>query len=248
MGQKIHPLGLRLGITQQHRSNWFAKRKNYTRFLLEDKLLRQYLFKHKKYGKAKIVDVFIQRFPTTSDLKTGDPVDVIKVLITSAAPGEIINLVEPRDSIFALKAELEKVCQKERNKANLPELRIRLRVQKVSDRPFTEASVIADFLISELEKRAPFRSALKKAMKQVQPLDKDPVLRGIRIQISGRLNGAEIARTEWTRDGQVPLHTLRANVDYSAKTAKTTYGILGIKVWTYKEEEKQQPQTKKETA
>jgi small subunit ribosomal protein S3 len=227
MGQKIHPLGFRLGITQEHRSKWYAKSSDYPRLVLEDKKIRDNLFK--QYPKANIVDIIIQRRQTTQDLETKESVDVIEVSIYTAVPGKIIG--RSKATITELKESLEKLCQLERVKQNLPQIRIILTVLKVQN-PYSSASVIADYLIEQLEQRIPFRAALKKALERIR-LAK---LEGIKIEISGRLNGAEIARSEWVRKGRVPLQTLRADIDYSSKTAKTIYGILGIKVWAFKGE------------
>nr|YP_636182.1 ribosomal protein S3 [Tupiella akineta]Q3ZJ85.1 RecName: Full=Small ribosomal subunit protein uS3c; AltName: Full=30S ribosomal protein S3, chloroplastic [Tupiella akineta]AAV80606.1 ribosomal protein S3 [Tupiella akineta] len=227
MGQKIHPLGFRLGITQEHRSKWYAKASDYPRLVLEDKKLRDNLFK--QYPKANIVDIIIKRRQTTQDLETKESVDVIEVSIYTAVPGKIIG--RSKATITELKESLEKLCQLDRMKHNLPQIRIILTILKVQN-PYSSASVIADYLIEQLEQRIPFRAALKKALERIR-LAK---LEGIKIEISGRLNGAEIARSEWVRKGRVPLQTLRADIDYSAKTAKTIYGILGIKVWAFKGE------------
>lgn len=184
----------------------------------------------KNYPKANIVDILIYRRQTTQDIETKKAIDIIEISIYTAVPGQMI-MGRSKDSINVLKENLEKLCQMERFKKNLPEIRIILNVLKVQN-PYSSASVIADFLIEQLEQRVPFRAALKKALERIR-LAK---LEGIKIQISGRLNGAEIARSEWVRKGRVPLQTLRADIDYSSKTAKTIYGILGIKVWAFKGE------------
>ena len=229
MGQKIHPLGLRIGITQKHRSTWFAKSNIYPRLVFEDKLLRRYILA--KYPTANIVDINIQRHRTTQDLETKTPFDLVELSIRAAVPGKIIDWKNKKKSITHLKKTLENFCQKSRLKSNQPQIRISLNILKVSN-AYSEAPILADYLIQQLEERTPFRVALKKSLKRMSRSK----LKGIKIQISGRLNGAEIARTEWVRKGRVPLQTLRANIDYSYKTAKTIYGILGIKVWTFKGE------------
>lgn len=231
MGQKVHPLGLRIGITQQHRSKWFAKSNIYPQLILEDKLLRSYILE--KYATANIVDIIINRRRTTQHIETKQYIDLVEISINAAVPGKILDRTQTQNNITQLKTNLEQLCQKERNKKSLvaPKIQIILNIFKVEN-AYAEASVIADYLIQQLEERVPFRSALKKSLKRMR-LAK---LKGIKIQISGRLNGAEIARTEWVRKGRVPLQTLRADIDYSYKTAKTIYGILGIKVWTFKGE------------
>lgn len=226
MGQKVHPLGFRLGVIQEHRSKWFAKSSDYPRLVLEDKKLRDFLFQ--TYPSANTVDILIQRHQTTQTIQTKESIDRVEISIYAAAPGKIIKA--PTD-IFELKKSLEKLCQKERLKNQLPKIEITLNVYKVQN-PFSSASVIADSLIGQLEKRVAFRRALKTVLNKVR-LAK---LEGIKIEISGRLNGAEIARSEWVRKGRVPLQTLRADIDYCSKTAETIYGILGIKVWAFKGE------------
>nr|YP_009367533.1 ribosomal protein S3 [Pseudoneochloris marina]ARK14524.1 ribosomal protein S3 [Pseudoneochloris marina] len=227
MGQKIHPLGLRIGVTQEHRSKWFANSADYPRLILEDQKLRQLILE--KYSTANIVDIIINRRQTTQDIETKESLDIVEISIHTAVPGKIIG--RTKDNITELKNSLESICQKERTKQNLPKIRLILNVLKVQN-PYSAAAVIADYLIQQLEQRVPFRAALKKSLERIR-LAK---LEGVKIQISGRLNGAEIARTEWVRKGRVPLQTLRADIDYSYKTAKTIYGILGIKVWTFKGE------------
>jgi small subunit ribosomal protein S3 len=228
MGQKIHPLGLRLGITQKHRSIWFSKFNNYPYLILEDTAIRSYIFN--KYPKAHIVDIIIKRYRTTQNIETKELVDLIEVTINTALPSKILNRKDKKQNLTELKILLEKLCQKQRNINNLPKVEILLNIFKIDD-VYLEASVLADYLIQQLEQRVPFRSALKKTLNRTRKL------KGIKIQIAGRLNGAEIARTEWVRKGRVPLQTLRADIDYSYKTAKTIYGILGIKIWLFKGEQ-----------
>ena len=234
MGQKIHPLGLRLGITQKHRSKWFATKKNYPRLMLEDRFFRNYLLK--TYPKAKIVDIHVLRDPTLEKKETDEKFEKTTVVIYTPIPREMVGKKEPKKKLEELRVKLLDICTKERKKQNAPTLLLNLKLLPVR-RPYGEASMIADDLIEQLEKRTSFRKALKKTlfrMKRGEVFEK--VLQGTRIQISGRLNGAEIARIEWTRKGRVPLHTLRADVGYVSKTAKTIYGILGIKVWTFTKE------------
>jgi len=228
MGQKIHPLGLRLGITQKHRSIWFSKFNKYPSLILEDTNIRSYILN--KYSKAHIVDIIIKRYRTTQNLETKEFIDLIEVTINTALPSKILNHKDKKQDLTELKNLLENFCQKQRNNNNLPKLKIILKISKIDD-VYLEASILADYLIQQLEQRVPFRSALKKTLNRTRKL------KGIKIQIAGRLNGAEIARTEWVRKGRVPLQTLRADIDYSYKTAKTIYGILGIKVWLFKGEQ-----------
>lgn len=231
MGQKIHPLGLRLGITQDHRSKWFATKTDYPRLILEDRFFRNFLFK--AYPKARIVNINIVRDPALENYKTGERIELAHIFIDTPYPRYIVGEDQPKKEIEALREKLLKLCIKERTKQQAPTLRLKIRINNVAD-PFSEASIIADDLIEQLEKRTAFRAALKRTLKRVKENTKQ--LQGTRIQIAGRLNGAEIARIEWTRKGRVPLQTLRADVGYSAKTAKTIHGILGIKVWTFTKE------------
>lgn len=227
MGQKVHPLGLRLGITQQHRSDWFAKSNIYPFFVFEDQFFRSYILN--QYPTANIVKITISRSKILQNMETKKLIDFVQISIHTANPGKILGRSKTQTSMQELKTTLEKLCQKTRTKKGLPEIRLMLNVFKITN-IYSEASVIANYLIQQLEERIPFRTALKKALKRTEPAK----LKGIKIQISGRLNGAEIARTEWVRKGRVPLQTLRADIDYSYKTAKTIYGILGIKIWTLK--------------
>ena len=222
MGQKTHPLGFRLGVTQQHRSKWFANQHDYPFLILQDKLLREKILS--KYPDANIVDIFINRNQITQNL---EEMTLISISIHTAVPGKIVGSVS--GTLDALSVELESLCEKHSSKTLKSQILVS--VTKVQN-PYSSASIISDYLIEQLEQRVPFRAALKKALERIR-LAK---LEGVKIQISGRLNGAEIARTEWVRKGRVPLQTLRADIDYASKSAKTIYGILGIKVWTFKGE------------
>lgn len=227
MGQKVNPLGFRLGITQKHRSQWFVKDTQYSQFAVEDYFLRKKIFS--SFGEAGITDITIQR-----------KLDQIQIEIRTARPGVLVGRDGGR--LEELRKDLEKQLKKFRNrnfyfyKNIFPESfekpQIAIHVTKLSN-PDVEAAFIADFLVEQIEKRIPFRRAIKQAIQRVQRAR----VKGIKIQVSGRLNGAEIARSEWLREGRVPLQTLRANIDYSYRTAKTIYGIIGIKIWIFKGEE-----------
>jgi small subunit ribosomal protein S3 len=245
MGQKIHPIGLRLNITQRHRSNWHAPTKDYPRLVLEDKAIREYLFK--RYPKAEISEIFISRNDLFAPQNKKE--HLVCVRIYAGRGYEIAPKFKMRVPAYKMS---EKIKQKKKhldrvNKLMRKELcmdlikmhgprdeRLGKLIFRVSLRPLenglTQASSIAYEMIEKLEKRRPFRSVLKRCFFKA----KGCKIPGIKIQLSGRLNGAEIARTEWIRHGQVPLHNLRANLDYCYKTASTMYGILGIKVWTFK--------------
>lgn len=227
MGQKTHPLGFRLGITQKHRSNWFANASEYPSLIKEDKLLREEILKH--YPNSNIVDILISRYPTTQNKETKEAIpNLIEISICAAVPGKIIG--RTKETLNTLTKVLEQLCEKHGSQDNLSKNYIILNVVKVQN-PYSSASIIADYLIEQLERRIPFRAALKTCLERIALAKLD----GVKIQVAGRLNGAEIARSEWIRKGRLPLQTLRADIDYCNKTAKTIYGILGIKVWTFKE-------------
>lgn len=227
MGQKIHPLGFRLGITKNHQSQWFANKIIYPKLILEDHFLRTELLK--QFPNAIISKIEIQR-------NFGDQ---IHFKIYSSKPNIILNYYE--NNLKNLSTSLIKKVQKYRKKnfysvlslksENLYSLDAKISIQIFEIyAPYANASFIADLLVEQLQKRVAFRRAMKKILKRVQ---KEKV-NGVKIQISGRLNGAEIARSEWIREGQIPLQTLRAEIDYCYSVAKTIYGILGIKVWIFK--------------
>ncbi|MGF1495810.1 MAG: 30S ribosomal protein S3 [Elainellaceae cyanobacterium] len=209
MGQKIHPIGFRLGITQDHRSKWFADFKRYPDLLQEDYKIRDYVTK--TLNNAGISEVGIERKADQIDLE-----------IRTARPGVVVG--RGGSGIEQLRTGL----QRELRDSNR---QIRINVVEVA-RVDADASLIAEYIVQQLERRVSFRRVVRQAIQRAQRAG----VEGIKIQVSGRLNGAEIARTEYTREGKVPLHTLRADVDYTYRTAQTTYGVLGIKVWVFKGE------------
>jgi small subunit ribosomal protein S3 len=209
MGHKIHPTGLRLGITQDHRSRWFAPKKTYPTLLQEDDRIRRFI--HRKYGSAGISDVLIAR-----------KADQLELELKTARPGVLVG--RQGSGIEDLRAGIQKTVG-DRNR------QVRINVVEV-ERVDADAYLLAEYIAQQLEKRVAFRRVIRMAKQRAQ---RAGVL-GLKIQVGGRLNGAEIARTEWTREGRVPLHTLRANIDYATKVARTTYGVLGIKVWVFKGE------------
>lgn len=229
MGQKIHPLGFRLGVTKTHQSQWFANGRTYPNLVIEDNLIRKTL--SKQFVNGSISKIEIQR-------KFDDQV---QLTLYSTKPNAILghcnnDLKNLSASLtFKIKKSRRLVIQRfsnsDFNSTNLYSLnpKITVRVFELSN-PDTNANFIADSLVEELQKRIAFRRAMKKALRRAQRAK----VQGIKIQISGRLNGAEIARSEWAREGQIPLQTLRANIDYCYRTAKTIYGILGVKVWVFK--------------
>lgn len=219
MGQKVHPLGFRLGITRNHYSQWFAKPKDYPKLMIEDHYLRQKIAQ--KFPEAGIVSISIQR-----------KVDQVQIEICAARPRVVVTF--GGQNLDKLKRylldSLRDRPDKEPSFSNLGRSNIKLAISIVKlANPNTSAGFLSDFLVEQLEKRIPFRRAMKSAIQRAQRAQ----IKGIKIQVSGRLNGAEIARSEWLRKGQVPLQTLRADVDYSFRTANTIYGLLGIKIWTF---------------
>lgn len=208
MGQKIHPIGFRLGITQEHRSRWFADTKRYPELLQEDHKIRQYV--EKNLSNAGISMIRIERKADQIDLE-----------IHTARPGVVVG--RGGSGIETLRVGLQSALGSNRT--------IRINVIEVT-RVDADAELIAEYIAQQLERRVSFRRVVRQAIQRAQRAE----VQGIKVQVSGRLNGAEIARTEWTREGRVPLHTLRANIDYSYRTAKTIYGILGVKVWVFKGE------------
>ena len=205
MGQRVNPVGLRLGINRTWESRWFA-RKEYGNLLLDDLGLRKFL--HQRLGQAGVSRVIIER----AAKKT-------RITLHSARPGVVIG--KKGADIEKLRTDIAKLTNSEVS-LNIVEIR----------KPEIEAKLIADSIAQQLERRVAFRRAMKRAVQSAMRLG----AQGIRINCSGRLGGAEIARMEWYREGRVPLHTLRADVDFAYGTAKTTYGVCGVKVWVFKGE------------
>ena len=208
MGQKIHPTGFRLGITQEHRSRWYADSNRYPELLQEDFKIRQYV--EKNLNNAGISDIRIERKADQIDLE-----------LRTARPGVVVG--RGGSGIDALRVGIQKALGSDRP--------IRINVVEIT-RVDAEAALIAEYIAQQLERRVSFRRVVRQSIQRAQRAG----IEGIKIQVGGRLNGAEIARTEWTREGRVPLHTLRADIDYAYKTASTIYGILGVKVWVFKGE------------
>jgi small subunit ribosomal protein S3 len=204
MGQKINPTGFRLAVSRNWNSRWFATGKEFRRMLGEDLQVREYL--RRKLRNASVGRILIER-----------PAKNARITIFSARPGVVIG--KKGEDIETLKVELQKMMGVPVH-VNIDEIR----------KPELDAQLIADSITQQLEKRIMFRRAMKRAMQNAMRLG----AQGIKIMSSGRLNGIEIARTEWYREGRVPLHTLRADIDYGFSEAKTTYGVIGVKVWVYK--------------
>ena len=206
MGQKVHPTGIRLGITKRHASVWFAKGSRYADNLLVDLQVRDYL--RRKLSNASVSRVEIER-----------PAKTARVTIYTSRPGIVIG--KKGEDVEALRGELTR-------RMGIP---VQVNIEEVR-KPDLDAQLTADSVASQLERRVMFRRAMKRAVQNTMRIGAE----GVKVQVSGRLGGAEIARTEWYREGRVPLHTLRADIDYATAEATTTYGIIGVKVWIFKGE------------
>ncbi|WP_448381438.1 30S ribosomal protein S3 [Gloeomargarita sp.] len=207
MGQKTHPVGFRLGIIREHQSRWFAAPRQYPELLQEDYKIRQFVMQ--KLSKAAIARIHIQR-----------KADQIELAVHTGRPGVVVG--QRGAGIEALRKDVEKLLGRQQVKIRVVE------IAKVD----AEAPLLADYIVEQLEKRVAFRRAIKQAIQRAQRAE----VQGIKVMVSGRLNGAEIARSEWVREGRVPLQTLRADIDYAQRIAKTVYGILGVKVWVFRGE------------
>ncbi|GAA4890902.1 30S ribosomal protein S3 [Ferrimonas pelagia] len=225
MGQKVHPNGIRLGITKPWSSTWYAEKKDYADNLFSDHEVRQFLKKELK--NASLSRITIER-----------PAKSIRVTIHTARPGVVIGKKGE---------DVEKLRKKVAKLTGVP---AQINISEVR-KPELDSQLVGDSIASQLERRVMFRRAMKRAVQNAMRLG----AKGIKIEVSGRLGGAEIARTEWYREGRVPLHTLRADIDYATSEAHTTYGVIGIKVWIFKgevlggmpvveEQPKQQPKRK----
>ena len=206
MGQKVNPVGFRVGVTHAWGSRWFAPKKDFGAFLVEDQKIREVV--KSKLGEAGISKVFIERYANR-----------VRVTLFSARPGVIIG--RKGDDVEAIRALLEKMTKKE----------VYLEVKEVAG-PDADAQLVAESIAQQLERRIALKRAMKRAMKVAMDLGVD----GIKVHAGGRINGAEIARVEWSREGKVPLHTIRANIDYGFAEANTTAGKIGIKVWICKKD------------
>lgn len=206
MGHKVHPYGFRLGVSTQYNSRWYANSKDFKQYLLADLKTRDFL--RKELANASVSKIQIDR-----------PAKSARITIHTARPGSVIG--KKGEDIEKLRAKLAGVM-------NVP---VHVAVEEIK-KPELDAYLVAESIAQQLTKRVMFRRASKRAATNAMRLG----ALGIKIMISGRLNGAEIARSEWSREGRVPLHTLRADIDYATAEALTTYGIIGIKVWIYKGE------------
>ena len=206
MGQKVHPTGLRLGIVKDWSSTWYADSRRYAGFLHADIKAREYL--RKKLANASVSRIQIER-----------PAGSARIIIHTARPGIVIG--KKGEDIERLRLQLAKIMA----------VPVHVSVEEIR-KPELDAYLVAESVAQQIERRIMFRRAMKRAVTNTMRLGAG----GVRLTLSGRLNGAEIARTEWYREGRVPLHTLRADVDYGTAEAATTYGIIGVKVWIFKGE------------
>ncbi|MBK7541735.1 MAG: 30S ribosomal protein S3 [Candidatus Competibacteraceae bacterium] len=209
MGQKVHPTGIRLGIASDWTSKWYAGSKSYPDLLETDLQVRQYL--KKKLANASVSRIQIER-----------PARLARITIHTARPGVVIG--KKGEDIEALRRDVSRMM-------GLDIKDLQINIEEIR-KPELDAQLVAESIAQQLERRIMFRRAMKRAVANAMRLG----ALGIKIQVSGRLNGAEIARSEWTREGRVPLHTLRANIDYGLAEAQTTYGVIGIKVWIFRGE------------
>ncbi|MCU4137285.1 30S ribosomal protein S3 [Buchnera aphidicola (Sitobion avenae)] len=206
MGQKVHPNGMRLGIIKKWNSVWFANTKDFADHLDGDYKVRQFLMK--KLEKASISQIIIER-----------PAKSIRVTIYTARPGIVIG--KKGEDVEKLRIAIAKIT----------DVPVQINISEVR-KPELDAKLVSDSITSQLERRVMFRRAMKRSVQNAMRQG----AKGIKVEVSGRLGGAEIARREWYREGRVPLHTLRANIDYSISEAHTTYGVIGVKVWIFKGE------------
>lgn len=206
MGQKVHPTGIRLGIVKKHTSVWFAEGKSYAENLLVDLQVRTLL--RKKLAAASVSRIDIER-----------PAQTARITIHTARPGIVIG--KKGEDVEALRTLLAA-------KMGVP---VHINIEEIR-KPDLDAQLVADSVAQQLERRVMFRRAMKRVVQNAMRQGAE----GIKVQVGGRLGGAEIARSEWYREGRVPLHTLRADIDYATAEASTTYGLIGVKVWIFKGE------------
>jgi len=206
MGQKVQPNGMRLGIIRDWRAKWYATRGEYTKFLKQDLQVRSYL--KNILPNAAISHITIER-----------PAQNINLTVHTARPGIVIG------------KKGEEIDRMRRDISRMTGLPVQLAVEEIR-KPELDATLVSESIAQQLEKRIMFRRAMKRAVTNAMRLG----AKGVKVMVSGRLNGAEIARSEWYREGRVPLHTLRADIDYGFTEARTTYGVIGVKVWIFRGE------------
>jgi small subunit ribosomal protein S3 len=206
MGHKVNPTGIRLGVIKEHNSVWYADKKEYSKNLLNDIQVREFL--DKRLVKASVSKIVIER-----------PAQNARITIHTARPGIVIG--KKGEDVDRLRREV----------SDMMGVPVHINIEEVR-KPDLDARLVAQNVAGQLERRVMFRRAMKRAVQNAMRQG----AKGIKIQVGGRLGGAEIARSEWYREGRVPLHTLRADIDYSTYEAKTTYGVIGVKVWIFKGE------------
>jgi small subunit ribosomal protein S3 len=209
MGQKVNPLGIRLGITRDWTSKWYADKKQFPQHIYTDFRVRQFL--HKRLAEASVSRILIERAAKK-----------VNITIQTARPGIVIG--KKGEDIEKLRQATAKLLTMNIND-------VRLNIAEIR-KPELDSQLVADSIAQQIEKRVMFRRAMKRAVMSTM---RSGAL-GVKVRVSGRLNGAEIARTEWSREGRVPLHTFRADIDYGLSEAHTTYGVIGVKVWIFKGE------------
>ncbi|MDH3639100.1 MAG: 30S ribosomal protein S3 [Gammaproteobacteria bacterium] len=212
MGQKVHPTGMRLGVIRDWNSKWYASKREYANHLAQDLKVRDYL--KKRLANAAVSRISIER-----------PAQNLNVTVFTARPGIVIG--KKGEDIDKMRRELSRWT-------GLP---VQIAVEEIR-KPELDATLVAEGICQQLEKRIMFRRAMKRAVTNAMRLG----AKGVKVMVAGRLNGAEIARSEWYREGRVPLHTLRADIDYGFAEACTTYGVIGVKVWIFKGEVFDQPE------
>jgi small subunit ribosomal protein S3 len=209
MGQKVHPTGIRLGIVKDWASKWYADSKTFPRYVVADHLLRVAI-------KQKLKDASVSRITIER------PAKKVNITIFTARPGIVIG--KKGEDIEKLRAEVSALIK-------MPINDVRININEIR-KPELDAQLVAEGIAQQLERRVMFRRAMKRAVTNTMRVGAE----GVKVKVGGRLNGAEIARSEWYREGRVPLHTLRADIDYGLAEAKTTYGVIGVKVWIFKGE------------
>jgi small subunit ribosomal protein S3 len=209
MGQKVHPIGIRLGITKEWSSKWYADSQTYPDYVEQDHRVREFL--RKKLKDASVSRIHIER-----------PAKRANITIHTARPGIVIG--KKGEDIEKLRAEVSKLL-------SMPLPDVRINISEIR-KPELDAQLVAEGIAQQLERRVQFRRAMRRAVTNTMRVGAE----GVKVKVAGRLNGAEIARSEWYREGRVPLHTLRADIDYGLAEARTTYGVIGVKVWVFRGE------------
>jgi len=215
MGQKVNPVGIRLGITRDWTSKWFANTRNYAAYVHQDWQVREFL--KKKLSEASVSRIHIERAARKAN-----------ITINTARPGVVIG--KKGEDIERLRGEVAKMM-------GMAVTDVRLNIAEIR-KPEIDAQLVAEGIAQQIERRVMFRRAMKRAVMNTM---RSGAL-GVKVRVSGRLNGSEIARTEWSREGRIPLHTFRAEIDYGLAEARTTYGVIGVKVWVFKGEVFDQPE------